>query len=161
MIEKIGFGGGCHWCTEAYFLSLKGVEKVDQGWINSVAPNHSFSEAVIVYFDPNIISIKTLISIHLRIHASTKKHGFREKYRSAVYVFDEKVEKVQMLITENQIDFSERIITQSLPFCQFRLNTEEQLNYYKKHKEGVFCERYISPKLQMIKKDFTKHYKQI
>ena len=23
---EIGLGGGCHWCTEAIFLSLKGVD---------------------------------------------------------------------------------------------------------------------------------------
>tara|TARA_B100000795_G_scaffold173674_1_gene130984 strand:- start:4871 stop:5212 length:342 start_codon:yes stop_codon:yes gene_type:complete len=34
---KIGLGGGCHWCTEAVFMSLKGVRSVRQGWIASDA----------------------------------------------------------------------------------------------------------------------------
>ena len=29
-VEKIAVGGGCHWCTEAVFQALKGVEKVEQ-----------------------------------------------------------------------------------------------------------------------------------
>ena len=41
---KIGFGGGCHWCTEAVFQSLKGVAKVQQGWIASTEENMSYPE---------------------------------------------------------------------------------------------------------------------
>ncbi len=30
---KIALGGGCHWCTEAVFQSLKGVKLVEQGYV--------------------------------------------------------------------------------------------------------------------------------
>jgi peptide-methionine (S)-S-oxide reductase len=33
--DKIALGGGCHWCTEAVFQSLKGVQKVEQGYVAS------------------------------------------------------------------------------------------------------------------------------
>jgi peptide-methionine (S)-S-oxide reductase len=60
-LVKIGFGGGCHWCTESVFQSLKGVQKVEQGWIASTNENDSFSEAVLVYFDETTIDIKVLL----------------------------------------------------------------------------------------------------
>ena len=34
-LRKLGLGGGCHWCTEAVFQSLVGVERVRQGFITS------------------------------------------------------------------------------------------------------------------------------
>ncbi len=160
-IAKIGFGGGCHWCTEAYFQSLIGVEKVEQGWISSTAPNESFSEAVIVHFNPETIPLQILIEVHLHTHAATTRHSFREKYRSAVYVFNGKINETQKLITELQVDFDDPIITQALPFNEFKLNTENQLDYYKKNKEGVFCERYISPKLKLIEANYANYFKQI
>lgn len=160
-IEKIGFGGGCHWCTEAYFQSLKGVKKVEQGWISSTPPNESFSEAVIVHYDSDIISLKVLTAIHLNTHASTKNHNLREKYRSALYVFDGNVAASKKLISDLQSDFDEKIITEVLLFSKFSLNTEDQHNYYKKNKEGTFCERYISPKLQLIEKKYAVYFKQI
>jgi len=160
-IEKIGFGGGCHWCAEAFFQSLKGVERVEQGWISSPTPNDTFSEAVIVHYNPLAIPLKILIAIHLHTHSSTKNHSFRKKYRSAVYVFDGKICECQKLISECQIDFDEKIITQALLFNQFKLNIEQQHNYYKRNKEGAFCERYISPKLRMIENEYATYFKQI
>ena len=87
-IRKIGFGGGCHWCTEAVFQSLKGIETVEQGFIRSDAPADTWSEAVIVHYDPAEIDLAVLMEVHLRTHAATKDHSMRSKYRSAVYTFD-------------------------------------------------------------------------
>ena len=157
--QKIGFGGGCHWCTEAYFQSLIGVEKVEQGWISSDFPNDTFSEAIIVYFNAEIISLRVLVAIHLATHSATNSHNFREKYRSAVYVFDKKAADVQVIIDDNQADFKDKIITKALNFVDFKINIETQQNYYKKNKEGQFCERYISPKLQLLALQFSKYYK--
>ena len=86
-LVKVGFGGGCHWCTEAVFQSLIGVEKVEQGWVASTEKNKNFSEAVVVHFDVKEINLKILIEIHLRTHKSTSNHSMRTKYRSAVYYF--------------------------------------------------------------------------
>ena len=85
-MHKIGFGGGCHWCTEAVFQFLKGVTKVDQGWISSKEPNAYFSEAILLEYNPQLISLETLVSIHLHTHSSTANHSMRVKYRSAVYL---------------------------------------------------------------------------
>lgn len=161
MIKKVGFGGGCHWCTEAYFQSLKGVEIVEQGWVSSNFPHYTFSEAVIVHYNPEVIPLEVLISVHLHTHASTKQHSFRDKYRSAVYVFDENITHYQKLIDENQSAFDEPIITKAFAFEQFKLNNEDQLNYYQKNKNNTFCERYISPKLRKIEKEYQAYFQPI
>ena len=85
---QIGFGGGCHWCTEAVYNSLAGVHEVRQGYISSLPPHEQFSEAVLATFDEEQISLKVLIEIHIRTHASSSSHSMREKYRSAIYVGD-------------------------------------------------------------------------
>ncbi|WP_317040044.1 peptide-methionine (S)-S-oxide reductase [Flavobacterium tructae] len=87
-MNTIGFGGGCHWCTEAVFDFFKGVTNVQQGWIKSEAPDDTFSEAVLVDFDSRIIPLEVLIEAHLITHSSTSNHSMREKYRSAIYFFD-------------------------------------------------------------------------
>ena len=155
--KQIGLGGGCHWCTEAVFASLKGVTEVQQGWISSNAPNDTFSEAVIVTYNPAIIALKDLIEIHLHTHSSTANHSMRQKYRSAVYWMDAADEQpAKEAITALQKDFEQPIITAVLPFVAFRENIPAQLNYYYSGPEKPFCKLYIDPKLQMLRQRFRK-----
>ena len=84
-IQQIGLGGGCHWCTEAVFQALKGVIRVQQGWVSSTLANQKPSEAVLIDFDESLIELNTLLDIHCHTHASTSKHSMRTKYRSAQF----------------------------------------------------------------------------
>jgi peptide-methionine (S)-S-oxide reductase len=158
-LTKIAFGGGCYWCTEAIFQSLIGVEKVAQGFISSEGKNDAFSEAVIVYFNQKI-SLKSLIEIHLYTHKSTVKHSMRDKYRSAIYYFTEEQEKEsQHILTTLQIDFDTQIITQILPFKDFKPSIEASQNYYIKNSQKPFCKKYIHPKLDLLLRKFSSHVK--
>lgn len=160
IMKKAGFGGGCHWCTEAVFMSIKGVEKVEQGWVASNEENDSFSEAVIVHFDSDIISFENLIEIHLNTHSCTANHSMREKYRSAVYAFSEEQGiEAEEILRKLQNSFEEKIITQILPFVVFKLNKEEQLNYYQSNPNKPFCKTIIDPKFLKLKKNFNQHLK--
>ena len=154
-MEKIGFGGSCHWCTEAIFQSLKGVQQVSQGWIAADGEAASFSEAVVVEFDPAVISLETLIAVHLHTHSCTSVHIMRLKYRSAVYIFqDEQGRAARQAISELQPDFEECIITEVLPFREFKGNTENYLNYYYSDPAKPFCQNIINPKLKILMKRF-------
>ena len=157
-VSKIGFGGGCHWCTEAVFKSLKGVENVEQGFIAPAENIEAFSEAVIVYFNQDFIGLKDLITIHLHTHQSTKNHSMRSKYRSAIYFFEAEQERLsKQYLNEIQRDFKEILITEVLSFGLFTPSEERFQNYYFKDKEKPFCQRHISPKIGLLMQKFSKH----
>ena len=154
---KIAFGGGCHWCTEAVFQSLKGVEKVEQGFVASNEENSSFSEAVIVHFIAGEISINILIEVHLLTHKSTSNHSMREKYRSAIYTFSEaQKEETLDLLNNFQPQFDHKLITQVLDFSAFKASIEAFQNYYLKNPEKPFCKQFIHPKLELLSKKYSK-----
>ena len=156
-IEKIGLGGGCHWCTEAVFQALKGVEKVEQGWISAVDAEQ-YSEAVILHFDPKIISLKDLIEIHLFTHNSTSNHSLRTKYRSAVYAFNRGQQaEADSILCFLQKNFKDKLITEVYGFKEFKISAEPYQNYYLKNPEKPFCKTYIDPKLQMLLRRFPKN----
>lgn len=154
--ERVGLGGSCHWCTEAIFQSLKGVLHVSQGWIASDDIPMRFSEAVVVEFDPALISLATLIKIHLHTHSCTSDHAMRSKYRSAIYTFTaEQILFAKKAIERLQADFDQRIITEVIPFNVFKLNDEKYLNYYQKDPEKPFCKTFIEPKLKSLLNRFA------
>ena len=154
---KIGFGGGCHWCTEAIFQSLRGVSNVEQGYVASDGANGSFSEAVLVCFSSEVISLQTLIQIHLHTHNSTSRHSMRDKYRSAVYTFSEKQKKESdLIIVGFQKEFENSLITEVLPFSEFKASREQITNYYYKNPEKPFCKNFIDPKLKLLLNHFSK-----
>ncbi|MGV2989840.1 peptide-methionine (S)-S-oxide reductase [Vibrio sp. E150_011] len=150
-VSKIGLGGGCHWCTEGVFESLTGIKEVKQGWIASIDDHAALSEAIEVYFDQSVISLQTLIEIHLHTHASTSNHSMREKYRSAIYTYnDNQNQEAKNIVGVLQSDFDEAIITQVLPFYAFKANKDEFQHYLYNSPDKPFCKTYIHPKLRLL-----------
>lgn len=155
--EKIGLGGGCHWCTEAVFEAVKGVTETKQGFIASEGDAANFSEAVIVVFNPEQVSLEKLIEIHLATHKSTVRHSFRKKYRSAIYYYNKEQQVISTEhIKELQQYQRDAIITQVLPFNKFKASRVSIQNYYRKNPEAPFCSRYILPKLHIVNKNFKE-----
>ena len=159
-LTKVGFGGGCHWCTEAVFQSIKGVDKVLQGYISTCEKPDTFYEGVLIYYDAEIISMEKLIEIHLKTHNSASNHSMRNKYLSAVYTFNYLQQKNAHLILEGfQRISQEKIITQAISFGAFRESREQIRNYYRTDPQRPFCKVYIEPKIELLRKSYISDLK--
>ena len=140
------------------FEALRGVSLVEQGWASSLDDPTRFSEAVRVAFRPAEIPLEALVAIHLHTHSCTADHALRRKYRSAVYCFSESQrERVAGILADLQADFERPIVTEAVRFGAFRQNSERYRGYYRKHAGNQFCERYISPKLALLRGRFAGH----
>jgi peptide-methionine (S)-S-oxide reductase len=156
--ERVAFGGGCHWCTEAVFASLRGVVLVEQGWVSSEGMD--FSEAVVVHFDPAQMPLRDLVDVHLHTHSASSAHGMRNKYRSAVYCFSEsQLLEVALLLCQAQGQFDKPLVTRALPFEAFKPSPEQYRQYYFKNPQKPFCERWIGPKLRVLQERYAMHVK--
>jgi peptide-methionine (S)-S-oxide reductase len=163
-VVTIGFGGGCHWCTEAVFQPLEGVSEVRQGFIRSDGPDEAWSEAVEISFDPDRVSFAgDLIAVHLSTHASEADHKMRGKYRSAVYRYDAEQQNacathIRDLAAEAEVHF----VTRSLMHRGFKPSDSRFHDYYKSTRTAL-CRTYIAPKLAklrarhsaLLKKEYT------
>lgn len=156
ILQRIGFGGGCHWCTEAVFQTLRGVETVEQGFIASSPPDESFSEAVIVSFNPEEIDLRSLIVAHVTTHSSTSNHKLRNKYRSAVYTFDDlQHDDVRNVLQALSVQCDTKFVTRALPYRAFKPSHEQYRNYYARDPAKPFCQNYIEPKITQLRQDLA------
>ena len=94
------FASGCFWCTEEVFERVKGVKGVYSGYIGGeegMRPTYSsigtgrtgYAEAVIVYFDPAIVSYDLLLEFFYASHDPTQLNrqgpDVGTQYRSGVF----------------------------------------------------------------------------
>lgn len=101
-MESIVFGLGCFWGAERLFWKLPGVYSTASGYAGGKTPNPTYrevcsgrtghTEAVLVYFDPRLISLEQLFAVFWESHDPTQ--GMRQgndigtQYRSAIYAVD-------------------------------------------------------------------------
>jgi peptide-methionine (S)-S-oxide reductase len=93
------FGMGCFWGAERCFWQRKGIYTTAAGYAGGFTPNPTYeevcsgltghTEAVLVVYDPAVISYETLLGIFWESHDPTQ--GMRQgndvgtQYRSAIY----------------------------------------------------------------------------
>lgn len=154
-MEKVGFGGGCYWCTEGVFQALRGVVQVDQGFVHSESPEDAWAEGVIVTFEPSVISLRTLSEVHLRTHSAGKAYSPQGKYRSAIYVVEDD-QRFEAATAVAQFAAGSGVVVQTLilPLVGFKPSDARYHNYYRTNPERPFCRRYIDPKLEYIRRNF-------
>src|SRR6478672_11035581 len=111
--------GGCFWCTEAVFLDVVGVEKVESGYTGGQVANPSYkqvcggdtghAEAIRITFDPDQISYEDLLDIFFATHDPTQLNrqgnDVGTQYRSAIFPQDaEQAEKARAGIERANAD---------------------------------------------------------
>lgn len=157
---RLGFGGGCHWCTEAVFQALTGVIEPLQGFIRSDPPNDSYSEAIELGFDPEQVSLAALIRVHLATHASASAHKMRGKYRSAIYVQEGPTcapirSEARQALEQARAETGIAFVTQVLAHRGFKPSQARFRNYHATDPARPFCRAYIDPKLARLRRDFS------
>ena len=175
-LEVATFGGGCFWCTEAIFLELEGVKKVESGYIGGKTANPTYeevssgttghAEATQITFDPSKISFGELLEIFFATHDPTtlNRQGadVGTQYRSEVFYHNE----VQKKITEDYIKllnqdntFGKPVVTKVSVASQFYVAEDYHQNYYARNKEKSYCSYVITPKVEKVRKQFSEKLK--
>jgi len=114
-MQQALFGMGCFWGAERLFWDTPGVYSTAVGYAGGETPNPTYeevcsgctnhTEAVLVVFDPGVISYQALLKVFWEGHDPTQ--GMRQgndagtQYRSAIYAYGE--EQLQAALASKQV----------------------------------------------------------
>ncbi len=169
-MESAIIGGGCFWCVEAVIQRLKGIEKIEPGYIGGNSPGKptyrevcsgrtGHAEVIKVDFDPNEISYKELLTVFMTTHDPTtlNRQGadVGTQYRSSIFYYNENQRKIADEVKlAFQPLFQSPIVTEITPATTFYPAEKEHYNYYNEHQEQGYCQVVISPKISKLKQKF-------
>ncbi|WP_343347957.1 peptide-methionine (S)-S-oxide reductase MsrA [Sphingomicrobium sp. XHP0239] len=166
---------GCFWCTEAVFLDVIGVERVESGYIGGEVVNPTYrqvcggdtghAEAVKVTFDPDVISYEDLLAIFFATHDPTQLNrqgnDIGTQYRSAIFPQDDEQRAVaeQAIAAENE-KLDGRVVTTIEPDDTWYPAEDYHQDYYAQNgRTNPYCMAIIDPKLRKFRKSFAEKVK--
>ncbi len=174
--DTLVLGGGCFWCTEAVYESLKGVTSVVAGYSGGNVANPTYAEVctgstnhaevVQIIFDPSITSIDEILKVFFTVHDPTtlNRQGADEgtQYRSVIFYKDANQKlKSESLIKDLNASgvYSSPIVTKVEPLKVFYKAENYHQDYFENNMNQPYCKMVIMPKLEKFEKVFKDRLK--
>ncbi len=166
------FGGGCFWCTEAVFTSLKGVSSVVPGYMGGKSENPSYEEVaagnghievIRLEFDLSVIPFDDLLNVFFHTHDPTTRNkqgnDVGPQYRSVIfYLNEEQKSKATKFIDELNAShaYADPVVTELRPMLAFFEAEDYHKEFYERHKDEPYCQIIIAPKLEKLQERFKE-----
>jgi len=167
-LEQATFGGGCFWCTEAFFERIPGVKSVVSGYSGGNVPNPTYemistgltghAEVIQIVYDPSVVSFETLLDFFWAAHDPTTvdaqgpDHG--PQYRSIIlYHGDDQKKLAEAAKKELNANRGRKspAVTQIVPFEAFYPAEEYHQDFARNNPYHGYVETYIVPKMSKLR----------
>lgn len=167
---------GCFWCVEAVFQKLKGVEKVESGYMGGTLKDPSYkdvctgqtghAEVCQITYNPNIISFEELLEVFWKTHDPTtlNRQGgdIGTQYRSAVFYHNATQKQIAETIKNDLSQsgaFDAPIVTTFEPASIFYKAENYHQDYFNLNGSNPYCQMVVKPKVEKFKKVFSDRIK--
>lgn len=184
--KSLYVAGGCFWCLEPLFESLKGVYESESGYAGGKKTGVTYeevcsgmsghAETVRVVYNPKEISAEDLLRVFLTIHDPTtlNRQGgdMGTQYRSAIFYTNEEekhtAEKIRDEIAKAKI-WKNPIVTEIAPLKNWTVAEAYHQDYYNTFQNAPatkqmsmnagYCRAIIEPKVIEFRKKFAEKLK--
>ena len=175
-LETAVFAGGCFWCIEAIFESLKGVKEAVSGYAGGDVPDPTYklvctgttghAEVVKITYDPKIISYSDLLEVFWHVHDPTtlnrQGNDVGTQYRSAIFYVNDnqkQLAKESMKASQESGLWEGRYTTLIEPLTAFYPAEDYHSNYFENNPQNPYCNAVVAPKVAKFRKKFKDKLK--
>ena len=164
--------GGCFWCLDAVYRTLKGVKDVVSGYTggSTVYPSYESvctgttgnAEAVAVTFDPEVIPDNVILDVFFSLHdpRQLNRQGadVGTQYRSAMFYSDE-AQKEQFEAARDRASeyWDGGIVTTIEPLGDYYNAEDYHQDFFAKNPGQGYCMAVALPKVNKIRKSYSEY----
>jgi peptide-methionine (S)-S-oxide reductase len=167
-------GGGCFWCLEAVYLEVRGVTRVESGYMGGHMPDPSYeqvcagntghAEVVRLEFDPGQVSYRDILEIFFTIHDPTtpdrQGNDVGPQYRSVIFTTTPAQEATaRKVMAEMAGVWNAPIVTQNKPAETWYKAEDYHQDYFNQHPLQGYCAFVVAPKVAKFRKVFASRTK--
>ena len=164
--------GGCFWCLDAVYRTLRGVSDVVSGYTGGATKNPDYdsvctgrtghAEAVAVTFDPEIIPADVILDVFFSLHdprqLNRQGNDVGSQYRSAMFFADD-AQKVQFETARVRASeyWDGGLVTEISPLGIWYEAEGYHQDFFAKNPGQGYCMAVAVPKVNKIRKSFAEY----
>lgn len=164
--------GGCFWCLDAVYRTLKGVKDVVSGYTGGTIANPSYeavctgttghAEAVAVTFDPAVIPDSVILDVFFSLHdpRQLNRQGadVGTQYRSAMFYENDEQKALFEAARDRATEYWEGgIVTTLEPLGEYYGAEEYHQDFFAKNPGQGYCLAVALPKVNKIRKSYAEY----
>jgi peptide-methionine (S)-S-oxide reductase len=171
-MQTFVLAGGCFWCLDAVYRTLRGVSDVVSGYTGGTVADPSYelvctgttnhAEAVAVTFDETEIPASVILDAFFTLHdpRQLNRQGadVGTQYRSAMFYADDEQKKLfeEAIARANDI-WGGGVVTQLEPLGEFYRAEEYHQDFFAKNPGQGYCLAVALPKVNKVRKAFGEY----
>ncbi|CAN5296028.1 peptide-methionine (S)-S-oxide reductase MsrA [soil metagenome] len=164
--------GGCFWCLDAVYRTLKGVSEVESGYTGGVTKNPDYdavctgmtghAEAVAVTFDETVIPASVILDVFFTLHdpRQLNRQGadVGTQYRSAMFFHDD-AERAEFEAARDRATeyWDGTLVTTIEPLGVWYRAEEYHQDFFAKNPNQGYCLAVALPKVNKIRKSYAEY----
>ncbi len=171
-MQTFVLAGGCFWCLDAVYRTLRGVEDVVSGYTggHTDRPNYhdvctgrtGHAEAVKVVFDESVIPPEVILDVFFTLHDPRQRdrqgNDIGTQYRSAMFYADDEQRKLFEAARDRAADsWDGTVVTEIAPLSEWFDAEDYHQDFFAKNPNQGYCLAVAVPKVVKVRKSYADY----